>query len=164
MANPSEYPPKLRLIGEGGTARVFESRDRKGEPAALKLSRGTDTADLFDRELDLAAALTHPALIRVLDSGLDENGHHWILLPLLSDSTLADWRPGDERLLEALTPVADALDSLHVAGFGHADLKPENILLEPDDEDHLVLGDLGLASPLGRPAAGRRAGRDRQNR
>jgi serine/threonine protein kinase len=154
MTGPSEYPVKLHLIGEGSTAQVFESRDRNGDPAALKLSRGTDAAELFGRERDLLRGIRHPALIRVLDSGLDEQGHSWILLPLLSSSTLEVWRPGDVRILEALTLVADALDSLHVHGYGHADLKPANILLRSSDEDHLVLGDLGLASPLGRPAPG----------
>ncbi len=147
-------PPRIRLLGEGSSARVFESRDRNGEPAALKLSRGPEIDPLLEREGELSRRWTHPALLQVVDSGTNGEGRHWLLFPLLEGTTLQDWKPGDRELLDAMALVADALDLLHDAGFGHADLKAANLLVGRPDSNPLILGDLGLAVPLGKVAQG----------
>ena len=155
MAAAAPTPPRDRLIAEGSSARLFASRDAGGRSAALKLSRdpASDAALLI--EADAAARFTHPALLPVLEQGRDEHGRVWLLMPLLSGRTLADWQAAVPDLLDALGPIADALDLLHHDGAGHADLKPANILLsEADGRTELKLGDLGLISALGEPAAG----------
>ena len=155
MSDPHTFdPPRIRLLGEGPSAQIFESRTRDGKTAALKLSRGPKTDALLENEGEFSRRWNHPALLRTLDSGVDEEGRRWLLFPLLDSATLAEWKPDDGALLDALALVADALDVLHDAGFGHADLKASNLFLESHDSGVLVLGDLGLAAPLGMPAPG----------
>ncbi len=155
MAAAIPTPPRVRLIAEGASARLFESRDVAGGPAALKLSRDESCDAALMAEANASVCFTHPALLPVLAQGWDEAGRVWLLLPLLSGRTLADWSPSPHEFLDELGPVADALDLLHHGGVGHADLKSENILLkERQTGPALLLADLGLLSNLGRPAAG----------
>ncbi len=148
-------PPRLAPLARGATAAIFRSEDRAGEPAALKLSASKEANRAIEREAYMSGFLRHPALLPVLDSGTDAQGRAWLLLPLLPGTTLADWRGEDRELVEWLTPVADALDLLHHAGWGHADLKPANLLLAGErSEAPLLLSDLGLVSRLREKAPG----------
>ncbi|MBM4116468.1 hypothetical protein FJ251_01820 [bacterium] len=155
MAATAPVPPRERLIAEGASARIYASQDSHGRPAALKLSRSAACDPVLLVEAAAAARFKHPALLPVLEQGSDAEGRVWLLLPLLSGRTLADWSPALPELLDGLGPIADALDYLHHLGFGHADLKPSNVLVAQDgQESTLLLADLGLLSELGKPALG----------
>src|SRR4051794_32966360 len=64
-----------RELGAGGMATVFLARDPSGNPVALKLLHpelaSTVGGDRFRREIRVAARLQHPAILSVLDSGVD---------------------------------------------------------------------------------------------
>ena len=95
-------------------------------------------------ELSALESVDHPALVKVLDSNLDER---WFVMELLEGGTLSqhlDRYRG--RVLDALTafrPVVDAVVALHAKDIVHRDIKPDNIFVASDGR--LVLADCGLA-------------------
>ncbi|KAM0805762.1 kinase-like domain-containing protein, partial [Usnea florida] len=52
--------------------------------------------------------------------------------------------------------MVEGLKYIHRNGFLHRDIKPENIFISEGTPTNIVLGDLGLLSPVG--AIGRMAG------
>jgi len=153
-----------RLIGRGGMATVYLAEDeRHHRQVAVKLLHAELIRALgverFGREIAIAARLSHPHILPLLDSGAvtlraGEVASPFYVMPLIEGESL---RARLERtpvipLREALritTEVADALDYAHRQGVVHRDIKPENILFS---EGHAVVADFGLARALGEAA------------
>ncbi|WP_437961379.1 protein kinase [Sorangium sp. So ce119] len=145
----------LRLLDEGGFARVFAaSRREDGLAVALKIAR--DRGDpRFSREAAALRRIGPPAVPRLLAEGEVEGGFPYLVLELLEGETLARWMaalpgagaaaPADAaRLVDAL---GAAVDRIHAAGVVHRDLKPENVMVRPAEAPawEVALLDLGLA-------------------
>ena len=149
-----------REVGRGGMAVVFLARDlRHDRDVALKVLRpelaATLGPDRFLQEIRLAAALAHPNILPLHDSG-EADGCLYYVMPFVTGESLRDRleQEGQLPLVEALTiarEVADALDYAHLAGVVHRDIKPENILLQAG---HAVVSDFGIARAIS--AAGSR--------
>jgi serine/threonine-protein kinase len=142
-------------IGRGGMATVYLAHDTKhNRPVALKVLHATLTttvgAERFRREISVAAALHHPHILTVLDSGATPSGQLWFTMPYVAGSSLAERlaRDGTLPVAEALRvarQTADALDYAHRHGVIHRDIKPENIMLSGD---HALVADFGIARLL----------------
>jgi hypothetical protein len=83
-----------RELGRGGMAVVYLARDLRHErPVALKVIRsdtaGVLGADRFHREIRVTAALQHPNILPVFDSGRTA-GQSWYTMPYVG----ADRRRG----------------------------------------------------------------------
>lgn len=148
-----------RKLGYGGTGVVFLARDAKlGRPVAIKVLH-PDVADrvgvdTFQREVRLTAALQHPHILQVLDSGCID-GMCYYIAPYLAEGSLHDLIEREGRLssdtgVRIATDVLEALDLAHTQGIVHCDLKPENILLS---NGHAVLADFGIARSTVRAGA-----------
>ncbi|HEY9519381.1 MAG TPA: serine/threonine-protein kinase, partial [Gemmatimonadales bacterium] len=153
-----------RLLGRGGMATVYLAHDeRHNRQVAVKLLHAELIRALgverFGREIAIAARLSHPHILPLLDSGTvslreGEVASPFYVMPLVEGESL---RARLERtpvipLRDALrltTEVADALDYAHRQGVVHRDIKPENILFS---EGHAVVADFGLARALGEAA------------
>ncbi len=140
----------IRGIGEGGMGQVFEvARLDDGRRLALKvLTRVADRSSLarFAREAQLAAELDHPNVVAVIDLGVTATGVLYLVMPLVTGSSLdrARARFGDAGwALPILLQVADAVVAMHERGIIHRDLKPANVLL---DGDRVKVTDFGIAS------------------
>ena len=143
-----------RELGRGGAAVVYLAHDTKHDRrVALKLLHpdvgGSLGADRFLREIRLAARLTHPHILPLLDSGTAD-GLPFYVMPFVDGETLRELLARERRLSpdRALTlgrEMADALDYAHAAGIVHRDVKPENILLL---DGHAVLADFGIARAM----------------
>ena len=140
-----------RELGRGGTAVVYLARDRKHDRSvALKvmlphiaLAIG---ADRFQREITIAAKLTHPHILPLHDSG-EAGGLLYYVMPFVRGESLRDriGREGQLPVGDAIrigVEVASALDHAHREGVVHRDIKPENILLEGG---YAIVADFGIA-------------------
>lgn len=144
----------VREIGRGGMAIVFLASDlRHGRQVAIKALRPEVSdglaAERFHREIRIAARLTHPRIVSVIDSG-DANGVLYYIMPFIDAPTLREHlrKHGALPYAEAATiarDVARALAHAHSCGVVHRDVKPENIML-PGGE--AVVTDFGIARAL----------------
>ncbi len=140
-------------IASGGMGAVWRARDEVlGRPVAVKvlhdrLARDPDLLDRFRREAVAAARLSHHAVVRVFDTGIDD-GVCYIVMELFEGSTLESVlaERGHLQPDEAARIVGSVLLGLghaHQQGVVHRDVKPGNILI---DRDGLVkVTDFGIA-------------------
>jgi serine/threonine protein kinase len=154
------------LLGRGGLADVHSATDtRLSREVAVKLLRdaAVDPVDRlrFENEARTLAALSHPALVTVLDAGLTETADRpFLVLELVHGPSLS--RALDhgalplDRVRGIGRAVAEALDHVHAAGIVHRDVKPGNVLLRTDGA--VKLADFGIAQIVGDLARHTRTG------
>jgi len=134
------------------------------EPVALKLLKAeavarSDARGRLRREGRIAAALSHPNLVRVHGIVEDAGGTPAIVMELLEGESLADHLQRERKLTlsqtaHVLLPALMALKALHARGLIHRDLKPANIFLSRSQTSgtapiQVKLLDLGLVKALG---------------
>src|SRR5688500_622189 len=140
-----------RELGRGGMATVYLAEETKhGRPVAIKVLR-PDISSLvgtgrFLREIGIAARLSHPHLVPLIDSG-EASGVLYYVSAYVAGGSLRDRLRREQRLsvAEALRiagEVGAGLDYAHREGFVHRDVKPENILFA---DGHALLADFGVA-------------------
>jgi serine/threonine-protein kinase len=141
----------VREVGKGGMAVVYLARASvgMGQDVAVKLLHPGLTALLgrerFRREIRLAAALRHPGILPLHESGEGERGL-WYSMPYISGGTLRGRLRREQRLpapeaVRIAREVAAALEYAHRRGVIHRDIKPENLLL---DGGGTRVGDFGI--------------------
>jgi serine/threonine-protein kinase len=147
----------VRQLGRGGSGVVYLARDLELErDVALKLlhphlaqAAQAEARKAFFAEARLAAQLSHPELIAILDLGEAE---HRLVMELARGGTLrARLDAGKVSAACALgwhTELMAALAVVHARGIVHRDLKPANLLLRGTDSG-LVVTDFGVAHLAG---------------
>ena len=138
-------------IGRGGMATVYGADDlRHGRRVAIKVLRPELAANLgterFLREIGIAARLTHPHIVPLIDSGMAD-GMLYYVAQYVSGGSLRTRLKTDGALsikdaLRIAEEVGAGLDFAHRSGVVHRDVKPENILFT---DGHAVLTDFGIA-------------------
>ena len=154
------------VIGRGGMAEVHEARDiRLGRRVAIKilrpdLARDPDFQVRFRREAQSAAALNHPNIVAVYDTGEDrldaaDGGVQevvpYIVMEYVDGMTLRQLltsgrRLLPERALEIISGVLSALDYAHRHGIVHRDIKPGNVMLTRSGDVKVM--DFGIARAI----------------
>ncbi|MBB4906731.1 Stk1 family PASTA domain-containing Ser/Thr kinase [Actinophytocola algeriensis] len=130
-------------LGYGGMSEVHKGRDvRLGRDVAVKvlrqdLARDPQFQERFRREAQNAAALNHPAIVAVYDTGETRTEHGplpYIVMEYVDGRTLRDIvktegpLPG-QRAMEIMADVSAALDFSHRHGIIHRDVKPANVMI-----------------------------------
>jgi serine/threonine-protein kinase len=179
MAEPAELRPGLvtrgyrieRALGHGGMGQVWEatqlSLDRR---VALKVIADDVAADpgfeqRFRFEAQMAARVTHDAVLPVYDHGALDDGRLYLAMKLINGPDLSAVlaQRGALPLREAvslLVPIAEALEAAHECDLIHRDVKPSNVLLEPHKGGwRPYLADFGLAKPRSDGAKHTRTGK-----
>ena len=143
-----------RELGRGGMASVFLAHDsRHNREVAIKVLRPELSSSMgperFEREIRLAAKLSHPNILPLYDSG-SADGLLYYVMPYVSGQSLAARLSREVQLpipeaVDITRQVAAALAHAHQAGFVHRDIKPDNILL---DGDRALVADFGIARAL----------------
>lgn len=143
-------------VDEGGMGEVFRAT-QGGRVRAVKILRqelvGQAAEALrFVREAQSTAALEHPAIVRVVEAGVAEDGRPFIAYEWLEGPTLAAVGScSTARAAEYALAMLDALATAHEMGFVHRDLKPANVIVV---DGYPKLIDFGLVASLARSVDG----------
>jgi serine/threonine-protein kinase len=147
-----------REIGRGGTATVYLARDETTSTAvALKILRRelveSVAADRFLREFRLNAALRHPHIAPILDSG-QFGAELYLAMPYMEGASLRTRIDRErqlpvEAIVEIVGAIGSALQHAHERGLIHRDVKPENILFSGGGGES-YLSDFGIARAMER--------------
>ncbi len=150
-----------RELGAGGMATVYLAHDLKHDrQVAIKVLKPELAAVLgaerFVAEIKTTAALQHPHILPLFDSG-EADGFLFYVMPFVDGETLRarldrERQLGVEAAVQITAEVADALQHAHERGVIHRDIKPENILLQ---NGRPMVADFGIALAVSAAAGGR---------
>jgi serine/threonine-protein kinase len=153
------------LIGRGGMADVHRGVDtRLGRTVAIKLLRPDLARDpqfqaRFKREAQAVAALNHPSIVAIYDTGdhavpggpEDTVRVPYIVMEFVSGKTLRDLIRAKEvsidHAIDFTLGVLSALEYSHKAGIVHRDIKPANVMF-CEDSDTIKVMDFGIARAM----------------
>jgi serine/threonine protein kinase/Tol biopolymer transport system component len=149
--NPARYR-LLQKLAEGGMGEIYLAEDTDlGRRVALKFLRQEAEEDeiqhrRFRREARAVAALDHPFICKVYETGILE-GHSFIAMEYVEGETLKErLRKGPRPLKETLRiarEMAEAMEASHRKGIVHRDIKPSNVILA--EAGHVKITDFGIA-------------------
>ncbi len=163
MTTPQHLSDRYELgeiIGFGGMSEVHLARDmRLHRDVAVKVLRADLARDpsfylRFRREAQNAAALNHPAIVAVYDTGeaaTPRGPLPYIVMEYVDGVTLRDIVHNDgpmppRRALEVIADACQALNFSHQHGIIHRDVKPANIMISKAGAVKVM--DFGIARAL----------------
>ncbi len=130
------------LIASGGMGDVFKAKSiETGEIVALKVLKDSlflkkETKLRFKREAEVLKTLSHPGIVRILDSG-EHKGKLYIALEYIKGKTLKQiiserWPLSIEESFKISAETLSALSYIHSKEIIHRDIKPSNIMIIGD--------------------------------
>ncbi|MCW2517576.1 MAG: Serine/threonine protein kinase, partial [Mycobacterium sp.] len=163
MTTPQHLSDRYELgeiLGFGGMSEVHLARDvRLHRDVAVKVLRADLARDpsfylRFRREAQNAAALNHPAIVAVYDTGEAETATGplpYIVMEYVDGVTLRDIVHNDgpiepRRAIEIIADACQALNFSHQHGIIHRDVKPANIMMSKAGAVKVM--DFGIARAL----------------
>ncbi|HVF34138.1 MAG TPA: serine/threonine-protein kinase [Candidatus Saccharimonadia bacterium] len=145
------YEVRERIGGSEGADVYLAEQRALGRRVALKVLRG-ESADpeqlaRFEFETRTAAALLHPNIVPVLDSGTTPDGRSYYAMPYLEAGDLTRRIPlAPDEVRRVGIALCDALWYAHGRNVVHRDIKPSNVLF--DDGGRPMLADFGIATTI----------------
>lgn len=133
------------VLGQGGFGLVFKAHDPMlKRTVALKIPRpehliSADARRRFLLEAEAAAALDHPGIVPVYETG-EVPPVPYIVSAYCTGPTLAEWLADHNAPLPPrvaalwMAQLADAVQHAHCRGVLHRDLTPHNVILEPNEQ------------------------------
>ncbi|MEQ0619279.1 protein kinase [Mycobacterium tuberculosis] len=163
MTTPSHLSDRYELgeiLGFGGMSEVHLARDlRLHRDVAVKVLRADLARDpsfylRFRREAQNAAALNHPAIVAVYDTGEAETPAGplpYIVMEYVDGVTLRDIVHTEgpmtpKRAIEVIADACQALNFSHQNGIIHRDVKPANIMISATNAVKVM--DFGIARAI----------------
>ena len=143
----------LDIVRTTALATVYRARDTKTNSiVAVKIFRSyfsqeSEALQRYTQFIQSVQSLRHPNIVAV--HGVERHGDNIVLVmdyvpwPTLKDRK-TDILPMTE-VLQALRPVAEAIDYAHGQGVVHRDIKPGNIFVDPET-GQVKLSDFGTAT------------------
>jgi len=146
----------LHEVHRGTQGVVYQAiRVETRRQVAIKFLRegvhaSRSTRKRFEREIELAAALQHPNIIKIFESGVSSTGHQYYVMDFVQGLPLHRYAWQKQLVLEPalalFVVVCDAITFAHQRGVIHRDLKPSNVLVDADGVPHVL--DFGLAKAV----------------
>lgn len=144
-------------LGVGGMGVVLDARDPSGRSVALKLLRPAGDAQKyrafaarFHREAKILKKLSHPGVVRLLDSGTI-HGIFYLAMERIEGKSLGALMKSSRMDATAIIALGiklgETLAHLHEIGVVHRDIKPDNVII--DRQGQPILTDFGLARVSG---------------
>jgi len=163
MTTPQHLSDRYELgeiLGFGGMSEVHLARDvRLHRDVAVKVLRADLARDpsfylRFRREAQNAAALNHPSIVAVYDTGEAETPSGplpYIVMEYVDGVTLRDIVHADgplppRRAIEIIADACQALNFSHQNGIIHRDVKPANIMITSNNAVKVM--DFGIARAI----------------
>jgi len=145
----------LEEIGRGGMGVVYRALQIATKRiVAIKVMLAgpfaSDTARRrFAREVELAARLDRPGIVRVLESGTVA-GQPYYAMDYVAGVGLArhlkDTAPDVRQIVALFALIAATVEEAHQCGVVHRDLKPANVLVDQEGRPRIL--DFGLAKAV----------------
>lgn len=142
----------MSKIGQGGMASVYKAfQSSLARYVAIKvlpkeLAKDASFVKRFQGEAKAVAALEHPHILPVYDSG-SYHDQLYMVMRFVDGGTLDDLLAENNlsytRIAQIIGDIASALDYAHSLGIVHRDVKPSNVLI--DQHGVVLLTDFGLA-------------------
>ncbi|MCU1536241.1 MAG: serine/threonine protein kinase, partial [Humibacillus sp.] len=149
-----------RVIGAGASGTVWAARDAMGRAVAVKVAHEAawfegEEAELACRtEQHVLLAVRHEHLVALRDVVPLADGRVALVFDLVTGAPLAGTvharghlRPGE--VVTVVTPLCEAVATLHAAGGLHGDISPSNVMVTAEGKPLLL--DLGAARLAGAP-------------
>src|ERR1700755_955471 len=163
MTTPQHLSDRYELgeiLGFGGMSEVHLARDvRLHRDVAVKVLRAALARDpsfylRFRREAQNAAALNHPSIVAVYDTGEAETPSGplpYIVMEYVEGVTLRDIVHTEgplapRRAIEIIADACQALNFSHQNGIIHRDVKPANIMISATNAVKVM--DFGIARAI----------------
>lgn len=143
----------IEELGHGSYSTVYHaSHSALGNQVTIKvllpsLSANENARKRFTEEAQLAASLTHPNILPILDLD-DDKGQFFIIMEFIPGNDLSKEllnnknKFTNKQIIHILQQAASALDYAHSNNIFHKDIKPSNILIDQNGNVHLC--DFGL--------------------
>ena len=153
--HPNRIGPYLieKRIGAGGMANVYLARhEQTNQVVAVKelpasLAREEGFIHRFDREIEALRKLNCPNIVKLFDSGQDDEIYYYAM-EYVDGETLTTRLRRERRIpwqeaIEISRQICVGLKHAHDAGVIHRDLKPSNLMLGKDGV--VKITDFGVA-------------------
>jgi hypothetical protein len=162
-AGPAALPPGTAVgrfvvgppLHAGPHGTVYSARHgESGLPAAVKVAAAGPAAEQLAAEGAALAAVAHPNVVRLWDTGR-VGGSPYVVLERLGASLRGAVARGPVRPARAFRFARDTVRGLRAAyraGWTHGDVKPGNLLRGADGR--VRVADFGLARPVGAGPSG----------
>ncbi|MBU0616893.1 MAG: serine/threonine protein kinase, partial [Planctomycetes bacterium] len=151
----------IEQIGRGGMGVAYKALQVSTKRVvALKVMlagpfASSSAVRRFEREVELAARLQHPAIVRVLESG-ELGGQRYYAMDYVAgirlDRYLSQSEADRRATLKLFERICEAVEYAHRTGVVHRDLKPGNVLVDDAGDPHIL--DFGLAKATDQAEAG----------
>lgn len=146
-------------IGEGGAGMVYKAHDRLlDRTVALKTinrnSLSDDEAVRFHREGKVAASIAHPNVIKMLDFGILDSGHPYMVMEYVDGISLFRFLKehgyqSPDFALYLMKQICRGMAAVHSTGIVHRDLKASNIMvIDLETDPQVIIIDFGIAKSL----------------
>lgn len=144
-------------LAQGGMGRIYRGTDPQGRVVAVKEilpEFATDWAIIsrIEQEAKFLAGLDNPSIVNLYAAFPDpQTGCYYIVMELVEGMNIEQYviKNGaipEEKAVEIMLKILDALKVVHNAHIVHRDIKPSNIMLRPDGS--VCMLDFGIARDM----------------
>ncbi|CAD8207974.1 unnamed protein product [Paramecium pentaurelia] len=152
--NMASFYEPVKLIGEGLSAKVFQSIDKQSKKAvAVKMikqefGREDQALDIVKTEVSILKQLNHQNIIKVLEV-YENDQTFWIVQEFVAGTPLSETlkqKLPSEQIKTIMIGLLNTISYLQSQKIVHRDIKPENIIIQKDNSIKVI--DFGFAANL----------------